>query len=55
MNPNNVNRPQRYIEMYKCRQFRGKYLYTAMNELWLSMSDQERSQVNNFFKPNYAD
>lgn len=54
MNPNNVNnRPQRYLEMYKCRQFRGKYLYTAMNELWLTMTDQERSQVNNLF--NYAD
>lgn len=46
-------RPQRYIKLYKSREFRGKYLYTAMNQLWLTMTDTERAEVNKLF--NYAD
>ena len=48
-----ATRPQRYMSLYKSRDFRGKYLYTAMNQLWLIMTDEERAEVNKNF--NYAD
>ena len=48
-----ATRPQRYLSLYNNRDFRGKYLYTAMNQLWLIMTDEERAEVNKNF--NYAD